>query len=52
MKPRVIVGAGAVKRDGCAWSNPLSLVIGAPYTSLIIDAVKLKEDEVSYVTGF
>jgi predicted SAM-dependent methyltransferase len=43
---------GYVRRcGGCAWSNLLGLVIGAPYTSLIIDAVKLKEGKVDYVTN-
>lgn len=29
------------RRAGAAWSGVLSLVVGAPYTSLIVDAVKL-----------
>lgn len=29
------------RRHGSAWSNVLSVVVGAPYTSLILDAVKV-----------
>jgi predicted SAM-dependent methyltransferase len=33
---------GYIRRcHGCAWSNVLSVVVGAPYTSLLLDAIKV-----------
>lgn len=33
---------GYIRRcQGCPWSNVLSFVVGAPYTSLLVDAIKV-----------